>query len=273
MFKEIEDDYRLASRKNHPNDSVIKICNTEIGGDNFAIIAGPCTVESKEQIFDIAENVKKTGATLLRGGAFKPRTSPYSFQGMRENGIKLLVEAGRHVSLPVVSEITDISQLSLFVDIDVLQVGARNMQNYELLKALGKTDKPILLKRGPSCSITELLMSAEYILSEGNQKVILCERGIRTFETETRATLDISAIPILKKITHLPVIVDPSHASGNAEYVRPLSLAACAAGCNGLMIEVHNHPELSVCDKGQALTPYNFSEIIGNIHKLRKALN
>ena len=265
-------DIRLASRASHPGDTFVNASGVTVGGVNFTFIAGPCSVESEEQIYTIAKAVKNAGASLLRGGAFTPRTSPYSFQGLREEGIRLLVEAGKKAELPVVSEITDLSQLPLFEDIDVIQVGARNMQNYELLRELGKTNKPILLKRGASCTISELLMSAEYILSGGNGKVILCERGIRTFETSTRATLDVSAIPVLKKLTHLPVIVDPSHAAGYSEYVKPLSLAACAAGCNGLMIEVHNDPAASLSDASQALTPNRFENIVDDVTKIIKAL-
>nr|MDD6335078.1 3-deoxy-7-phosphoheptulonate synthase [bacterium] len=239
--KRIQEPYKNANRKFHPDDTVIDIGPTQIGGGHFQIIAGPCSVESREQVCAIAREVKAMGATLLRGGAFKPRTSPYAFQGMRDVGIKLLLEAKAETGLPIVTEIMDISQLPLFDEVDVIQVGARNMQNFELLKELGKTNKPILLKRGLSSTFQELLMSAEYIMAGGNQRVILCERGIRTFETYTRNTLDVSAVPVLKALSHLPVIVDPSHATGMARLVEPMAVAA-AAGADGLIIEVHNDP-------------------------------
>ena len=250
------------------NTVLIKDVNgIKIGGGHFQVIAGPCSVESKEQMEEVASDVKASGATLLRGGAFKPRTSPYSFQGLHENGLALLLNAGKTTNLPVVTEIMDSSHIDLFKDVDVIQVGARNMQNFELLKKLGKLDKPILLKRGLANTLEELLMSAEYIMAGGNEKVILCERGIRTFETSMRNTLDISAVPMLKKMTHLPVIIDPSHAAGMRWMVEPLSMAAIAAGADGLMIEVHNNPEKALCDGKQSLTPESFDNLMGKIKK------
>ena len=245
--KRIQEPYKNANRKFHPADTVIEVGGVKIGGGNFAIAAGPCSVESEEQICLVAELVKKSGASLLRGGAFKPRTSPYAFQGMREEGIRLLLEAKEKTGLPIVTEIMDLSHLPLFENVDVIQVGARNMQNFELLKALGHTDKPILIKRGLSSTIQELLMSAEYIMAGGNERVMLCERGIRTFETATRNTLDLSCIPVLKSLTHLPVIIDPSHATGVAKLVPPMAMAAVAAGADGLIIEVHNDPPHAAC--------------------------
>lgn len=251
----------------HPEDTVVDVNGIKIGGGHFQVIAGPCSVESKEQMEEVAYDVKASGATLLRGGAFKPRTSPYSFQGLHENGLALLLNAGKTTKLPVVTEIMDSSHIDLFKDVDVIQVGARNMQNFELLKKLGKLDKPILLKRGLANTLEELLMSAEYIMAGGNEKVILCERGIRTFETSMRNTLDISAVPMLKKMTHLPVIIDPSHAAGMRWMVEPLSMAAIAAGADGLMIEVHNNPEKALCDGKQSLTPESFDNLMGKIKK------
>jgi 3-deoxy-7-phosphoheptulonate synthase len=242
---------------------------SKIGGGNFSIIAGPCSVESEEQVISIAESVKASGAGFLRGGAFKPRPSPYSFQGMRGTGIKYLLEAKEKTGLPIVTEIMDISQIELFEDVDVIQVGARNMQNFELLKELGHTDKPILLKRGLSSTLEELLMSAEYIMAGGNEKIILCERGIRTFETATRNTLDLSAIPWLKEKTHLPVVVDPSHATGIRELVLPMSIAATAAGADGLMVEVHNDPAHALCDGPQSLTPEQFDKLASAVADVR----
>lgn len=250
------------SRNDHPTDTVIAVKNTKIGGDNFCVIAGPCSVESAEQILEIAISVKKSGATILRGGAFKARTSPYSFQGLRERGIEFLCAAGRQVGLPVVTEISDSSHLPLFKNVDILQVGARNMQNFELLKILGAQEKPVLLKRGMACSIEEWLLSAEYIMAGGNQNVILCERGIRTFETSTRYTLDLAAVPVLRKLTHLPIIVDPSHATGHAYLVPPMSLASKSVGAHGVMVEVHNNPALALCDGEQSLTPEQFTQLM-----------
>ena len=267
--KRIQEPYKNANRKFHPADTVIEVGGVKIGGGNFAIAAGPCSVESEEQICLVAELVKKSGASLLRGGAFKPRTSPYAFQGMREEGIRLLLEAKEKTGLPIVTEIMDLSHLPLFENVDVIQVGARNMQNFELLKALGHTDKPILLKRGLSSTIQELLMSAEYIMAGGNERVMLCERGIRTFETATRNTLDLSCIPVLKSLTHLPVIIDPSHATGVAKLVPPMAMAAVAAGADGLIIEVHNDPPHAACDGQQSLTPQAFDELARSVDKLR----
>ncbi|NCB50638.1 MAG: 3-deoxy-7-phosphoheptulonate synthase [Clostridia bacterium] len=256
--KRIQEPYKNANRKFHPEDTVVRIGDVCIGGGSMALIAGPCSVESEEQICAIAESVKKSGAVMLRGGAFKPRTSPYSFQGLRGEGIRLLKLAKEQTGLPVVSEIMDASQLPLFEDVDVIQVGARNMQNFELLKILGALRKPVLLKRGLSATYEELLMSAEYIMAGGNDDVILCERGIRTFETYTRNTLDVAAIPVLKHLTHLPVIVDPSHSAGRSALVEPLSCAAAAAGADGLIIEVHNDPPHALCDGPQSIRPEAF---------------
>ena len=251
----------------HPDNTVIDVCGRKIGGGSFQVIAGPCSIETKEQITEVAEDVKRSGAAFLRGGAFKPRTSPYAFQGLHEQGLDLLLEAKKATGLPVVTEIMSAEHLPLFDDVDIIQVGARNMQNFELLKVLGKIDKPILLKRGLANTLDELLMSAEYIMAGGNEKVILCERGIRTFETSYRNTLDISAIPMLKKKTHLPVIVDPSHAAGIRFMVEPLAMAAIAAGADGLMIEVHNNPEKALCDGAQSLTPEMFDHLMKKVDK------
>ncbi len=259
--KRIQEPYKKANRKFHPNDTIVDVSGVKVGKGSFTLIAGPCSVESEEQICSIAQSVKASGAKILRGGAFKPRTSPYAFQGLRANGLELLSEAKAKTGMPIVTEIMDLSQLPLFENVDLIQVGARNMQNFELLKALGKINKPILLKRGLSATIQELLMSAEYIMAGGNENVILCERGIRTFETATRNTLDLSAIPVLKEKTHLPVIIDPSHATGIAAMVKPMSLAAVAAGADGLIIEVHNDPPHALCDGQQSITPQMFDEL------------
>lgn len=267
--KRIQEPYKNANRKFHPQDTIIDVAGRKIGGGNFQIIAGPCSVESKEQVCQIAKDVKAAGAGLYRGGAFKPRTSPYAFQGMRNEGIKLLAEAKKESGLPIVTEVMDISHLPLFEDVDVIQVGARNMQNFELLKELGKLDKPILLKRGLSSTLKELLMSAEYIMAGGNDKIILCERGIRTFETATRNTLDLASIPLLKTMTHLPIIVDPSHATGIAGLVKPMAMAATAAGADGLMIEVHNNPAAALCDGAQSLTPAAFTDVMNAVNAIR----
>lgn len=270
--KRIQEPYKNANRKFHPDDTVISVGQTNpvlIGGGNFQMIAGPCSVESEEQICAIAESVKRSGATMLRGGAFKPRTSPYAFQGLRDKGIRLLLEAKKQTGMPIVTEIMDLSQLPLFEDVDVIQVGARNMQNFELLKELGHTRKPILLKRGLANTLQELLMSAEYIMAGGNEQVILCERGIRTFETYTRNTLDISAVPALKTMSHLPVIVDPSHGTGISRMVLPMSLAATAAGADGLIIEVHNDPPHALCDGAQSLTPETFDALTKAVRSVR----
>lgn len=270
--KRISEPFKSANRKFHPEDSVIDISGVKIGGGNFAIIAGPCSVESETQILEVARSIKASGASLLRGGAFKPRTSPYDFQGMKAEGIELLLEAKKDTGMPIVTEIMNEKHLPLFEDVDVIQVGARNMQNFELLKALGKTGKPVLLKRGLANTLKELLMSAEYIMSEGNENVILCERGIRTFETYTRNTLDLSAVPMLRKLTHLPIVVDPSHATGIASLVEPMALAAAAAGADGLMIEVHNNPAEALCDGPQSLTPEQFASVAAKVRKVREAL-
>lgn len=258
----IQEPYKNANRKLHPEDTIVDVGGHCFGGVNFQLIAGPCSVESEEQVLTIARAVKKSGATLLRGGAFKPRTSPYAFQGLKAKGLEILLHAKKETGMPIVTEIMNINHLPLFEDVDVIQVGARNMQNFELLKELGKTRKPILLKRGLANTIEEWLMSAEYIMAGGNTQVILCERGIRTFEPYTRNTLDLSAIPILKEKTHLPVIVDPSHASGLARLVAPMSLAAVGAGADGLIIEVHNDPPHALCDGAQSLRPEQFDELV-----------
>ena len=265
--KRIQEPYKKANRKFHPEDSVVDVNGVKIGGGSFQVIAGPCSVETPEQICLVAEEVKKAGAGLLRGGAFKPRTSPYSFQGLHGEGIKLLLEAKKQTGLPIVTEIMNYDDIDLFEEVDVIQVGARNMQNFELLKQLGKLNKPILLKRGLANTIEEWLMSAEYIMAGGNENVILCERGIRTFETATRNTLDISAIPIIKKQSHLPVIIDPSHAAGIRWMVHPLSMAAIAVGADGLIIEVHNNPEKALCDGAQSLTPAQFDEVMQDVKR------
>ena len=266
--KRIQEPYKNANRKFHEDDTIVDVGGVKIGGGNFQIIAGPCSVESREQIIAVAKAVKASGATLLRGGAFKPRTSPYAFQGLHAEGIELLKEARRVTGLPIVTEIMDGSHLPLFEDVDVIQVGARNMQNFELLKELGTLKKPILLKRGLASTLQELLMSAEYILAGGNPNVILCERGIRTFETATRNTLDISAVPVLRQLTHLPVIVDPSHGTGSAALVKPMAFAATAAGADGLMIEVHNDPQHALCDGAQSLTPEAFDEVARGVRSI-----
>ena len=270
--KRVSEPFKQANRKFHPNDSIIQIGNEKIGGGNFAMIAGPCSVESEEQIIQVAQAVKEAGANILRGGAFKPRTSPYAFQGMKEAGICLLLKAKEATGLPIVTEIMNISALDLFTDVDIIQVGARNMQNFDLLKELGKTDKPILLKRGLANTLQELLMSAEYIMSEGNENVILCERGIRTFETYTRNTLDLSAVSVLHELSHLPVVVDPSHATGKSRLVPPMALAATAAGADGIMVEVHNNPSCALCDGAQSLTPAQFDDLSHRIRKVREAI-
>lgn len=266
--KYIQKPYKLANRDMHPQDTVIDVCGHKIGGGHFGVIAGPCSIETKEQITQVAQDVKNSGAGFLRGGAFKPRTSPYSFQGLHEHGLELLLEAKKATGLPIVTELMSVAHIDMFEDVDVIQIGTRNMQNFELLKEVGKMKKPILLKRGMANTLEELLMSAEYIMAGGNEQVILCERGIRTFETSMRNTLDLSAIPMLRKMTHLPIIVDPSHASGLRWMVEPLSMAAIAAGADGLMIEVHNNPEKALCDGAQSLKPDDFDELMGKIRGL-----
>jgi len=271
--RRIQEPYKNANRKFHEEDTVVDCgAGRLIGGGNFQIIAGPCSVESLEQITLVASRVKAAGAGLLRGGAFKPRTSPYAFQGLHAKGIDLLIEAKRETGLPVVTEIMDVSALKLFEEVDVIQVGARNMQNFELLKELGMTRKPILLKRGLANTVEELLMSAEYIMAGGNPNVILCERGIRTFETATRNTLDLSAVPVLLALSHLPVVVDPSHATGVSALVRPMALAAAAAGADALMIEVHNDPAHAKSDGAQSLTPDAFDEVAKAVFNIRRAV-
>ncbi len=271
--RRIQEPYKNANRKMHPDDTMISVGDAVIGEGNFCVIAGPCSVESKEQICNIAQQAKASGASLLRGGAFKPRTSPYAFQGMRAEGLMLLLEAKRQTGLPIVSEIMTTEHLPLFEQVDIIQVGARNMQNFELLKQLGRLRKPILLKRGLASTLEELLMSAEYILAGGNENVILCERGIRTFETATRNTLDISAIPFLKSRTHLPVMIDPSHSGGIAWMVPALSRAALVAGADGLLIEVHNDPEHALCDGAQSLRPAEFESLMQELRPLAKVMN
>jgi 3-deoxy-7-phosphoheptulonate synthase len=274
---DMSDPFKASNRKLHPEDTVIRTLGgngPSIGGGNFALIAGPCSVETKEQISLVAEQVKEAGANFLRGGAFKPRTSPYDFQGLGEEGIKLLLEAKKATGLPIVTELMEVRNLPLFDEIDVIQVGARNTQNYDLLKELGKVKNVILLKRGLAGTIKELLMSAEYIMASGNENVILCERGIRTYESDySRNTLDLSMVPILKSLTHLPVVVDPSHAVGRADVVPAMALAAVAAGADGIMIEVHNDPKRALCDGAQSLTPEQFKETARKIFKIRKALS
>ncbi len=264
----VQEPYKKANRKFHPLDSAINVAGLTIGGGTFHVIAGPCSVESEGQITGIARRVRAAGATLLRGGAFKPRTSPYAFQGMRAQGLELLREARAATGMPIVTEIMSVAHLDLFEDVDLIQVGARNMQNFELLKELGHVQTPILLKRGLANTIEELLMSAEYIMAGGNENVILCERGVRTFETSTRNTLDVSAVPMLKKLSHLPVVIDPSHASGLSWMVEPLSLAAVAAGADGLIIEVHNDPEHALSDGPQSLTPDQFDTLMPRLRAM-----
>ncbi len=259
--KRIQEPYKNANRKFHAEDTIIKVGNTQIGGGTLTIMAGPCSIESEEQIISVAKKVKESGATILRGGAFKPRTSPYSFQGLGEDGIKLLTMAKKETGLPIVTEIMEMSQLHLFDDVDIIQVGTRNMQNFNLLRELGRQNKPVLLKRGMSATYEELLMSAEYIMASGNENVILCERGIRTFETYTRNTLDIASIPVLKKLSHFPIIIDPSHATGKSALVSPLAMSAISAGTDGVMVEVHNDPEHAWCDGPQSLNPQAFDKM------------
>lgn len=265
QVQRVQEPYKNANRKFHPEDTVVDIGGHKLGGLNFQVIAGPCSVESEEQIIEVAKAVKASGATMLRGGAFKPRTSPYAFQGLKGTGIELLLKAKRETGLPVVTELLSVTDLDLFKDVDVIQIGARNMQNFELLKEVGKTGKPILLKRGLANTLQELLMSAEYIMAEGDSQVILCERGIRTFETMTRNTLDLSAVPALKDKTHLPIIIDPSHSTGIAKFVEPMSLASVGAGADGLIIEVHNDPKRALCDGAQSLNPEQFDLLMKKI--------
>ena len=270
--KRISEPFKSSNRKFHPDDSIIEVAGLKIGGSHFHIIAGPCSVESPEQILAIAQSVIKSGASILRGGAFKPRTSPYDFQGLRADGIELLIEVKKLTGIPIITEIINADHLPMFDDVDIIQVGARNMQNFELLKALGLCRKPVMLKRGLANTLQELLMSAEYIMAGGNSNVILCERGIRTFETYMRNTLDLSAVPMLRELSHLPVFVDPSHATGTARLVKPMALAAAAAGAHGLMIEVHNDPVNALCDGAQSLTLEQFADVADKVQKIREAI-
>ena len=271
--RRIQEPYKNANRKFHEDDTVITLSNgAKIGGGHFMVMAGPCSVETEDQIIEVATKVKAAGAQILRGGAFKPRTSPYAFQGMKGEGIRLLELAKKETGLPIITEIMNINDLPLFENVDVIQVGARNMQNFDLLKELGKTRVPVLLKRGLANTLQELLMSAEYIMSAGNEQVILCERGIRTFETYTRNTLDLSAVSALHELSHLPVVVDPSHATGKARMVQPMAMAAAACGADGIMIEVHNNPACALCDGAQSLTPAQFDELSRRVQKVREAI-
>jgi len=268
--KRVQEPYKKANRKFHPEDTVVKVGDTQIGGGTLTLMAGPCSVETEEQIVAVAKAVKAAGATMLRGGAFKPRTSPYSFQGLGGDGLRLLELAKEETGLPIVTEIMDASQLPLFENVDVIQVGARNMQNFNLLRILGAQDKPVMIKRGMCSTYEEWLMSAEYVMAEGNQNVILCERGIRTCETYTRNTLDLSAVPVLHRLTHLPVIVDPSHAAGKSALVPPLAVAAVAVGADGLIIEVHNDPEHALCDGPQSIRPEAFRKLAAKMTSLHE---
>ena len=270
--KRVSEPFKQANRKFHPNDTVISIGDVKIGGGNFAMIAGPCSVETEDQIIEVAQAVKAAGADILRGGAYKPRTSPYVFQGLKDEGLRLLKEAKKATGMPIITEIMNIRTLDLFEDVDIIQVGARNMQNFDLLQELGKTHKPILLKRGLANTLQELLMSAEYIMSEGNENIILCERGIRTFETYTRNTLDLSAVPVLHELSHLPVVIDPSHATGKAKLVPSMAAAAAASGADGIMVEVHNNPSCALCDGAQSLTPDQFAELNQKVNRVREAI-
>ncbi|MBR0051629.1 MAG: 3-deoxy-7-phosphoheptulonate synthase [Firmicutes bacterium] len=267
--KRITDPFKKSNRKVHPDDTIVEVGDVKVGKGNFVVIAGPCSVETEEQIVTVAKAVKAAGADMLRGGAFKPRTSPYDFQGLRAEGLRLLEIAKAETGLPLVTECMGVDDLPLFENVDVIQIGARNMQNYELLKAVGKLDKPILLKRGLANTLKELLMSAEYIMAGGNEKVILCERGIRTFDDYTRNTLDLAAVSMLRELTHLPIIVDPSHATGIARLVPPMAMAATASGCDGLIIEVHNDPMHALCDGAQSLRPDEFDKLMGRVKRIR----
>jgi 3-deoxy-7-phosphoheptulonate synthase len=271
----VSEPYKLANRAFHPEDSIIDVSGVKVGGEHLALIAGPCSVESKEQVIEIAKAAKAAGANMLRGGAFKPRTSPYAFQGMGSEGLDILVEAKKETGLPIVSELMDASYIEEFNEkVDLVQIGARNMQNFSLLKEVGKRcTKPILLKRGLSSTYEEWIMSAEYIMANGNPNVILCERGVRTFESYTRNTLDLQAIPVIKKLTHLPIIIDPSHAGGKWWLVEPMAKAAVAAGCDGLLIEVHNNPECALCDGPQSLKPKKYAELLEELKQIAKIVN
>ena len=268
--KRVSETFKRCNRKFHPEDTVVSVGDVKIGAGNFCLIAGPCSVESEEQIITVAKAVKEAGANMLRGGAFKPRTSPYDFQGLKGEGIKLLQAARAETGLPIVTEIMSVSDLDLFDDVDVLQVGARNMQNFDLLKELGRCQKPILLKRGLANTLKELLMSAEYIMASGNEQVILCERGIRTYSDYMRNTLDLSAVPMLHELSHLPVVVDPSHATGIARMVSPMAMAAAACGCDGLIIEVHNDPAHALCDGAQSLRPEDYAALVKKVNAIRE---
>ena len=270
--KRVTEPFKCCNRKYHPDDTVIQVGDVKIGGGNFCMIAGPCSVETEGQIVAVAKAVKASGANMLRGGAFKPRTSPYDFAGLKAEGLELLKIARQETGLPIVTEIMSITDLPLFDDVDVLQVGARNMQNFDLLRELGKTNKPILLKRGLANTLKELLMSAEYIMASGNEQVILCERGIRTFDDYTRNTLDLAAVPMLHELSHLPVIVDPSHATGINRLVPPMALAATAGGADGLIIEVHNDPIHALCDGAQSLRPEQYDELAKKVAEIRKVV-
>ena len=272
--KRVSEPFKSANRKFHPQDSIIEVGEEKlkVGHGNFAMIAGPCSVETEDQIVAVAQSVKESGAQILRGGAFKPRTSPYAFQGLKAEGIRLLLEAKKATGLPIITEIMNIRSLDLFEDVDIIQVGARNMQNFDLLQELGKTHKPILLKRGLANTLQELLMSAEYIMSEGNENIILCERGIRTYETYTRNTLDLSAVPVLHELTHLPVVVDPSHATGRASLVPSMAVAAAAAGADGIMVEVHNDPACALCDCAQSLNLEQFAQLQQAVERVREVI-
>ncbi len=270
--KRVSEPFKQANRKFHPEDTIVEVGDVKIGGGHFAMIAGPCSVETEEQMIEVAMAVKASGANILRGGAFKPRTSPYAFQGLKGEGIRLLLEAKKASGLPIITEIMNINTLDLFADVDIIQVGARNMQNFDLLQELGKTRKPILLKRGLANTLQELLMSAEYIMSGGNENIILCERGIRTFETYTRNTLDLSAVPSLHELSHLPVVVDPSHATGKIKLIPSMAAAAAASGADGLMVEVHNNPACALCDGAQSLTPAQFDDVAKKVFKVLEAI-
>ena len=266
--------FKLASREVHPANSIVRIGDAAVGGPKIVVMAGPCSVESREQVLEVAAKVKAAGAAVLRGGAFKPRTSPYAFQGLEEEGLKLLAEAKRETGLPIITEVMEPDKVDVVAETaDVLQIGARNIQNFSLLRKVGASGKPVLLKRGMSTSIQEWLLSAEYVLSGGNRNVILCERGIRTFETTTRFTLDLNAVPVLKKLTHLPVVVDPSHGTGHWEYVEPMALAAVAAGADGLIIEVHPRPEEALSDGPQSLKPEKFAALMRRLRKVAQAMD
>lgn len=270
--KLVSEPFKQCNRKFHPEDSILQVGDIKIGGGNFCMIAGPCSVESHDQIIEVAQAVKFGGADILRGGAFKPRTSPYDFQGLKAEGLEMLMEAKKVTGMPIISEIMNVNHLDLFEHVDIIQVGARNCQNFDLLRELGRTQKPVLIKRGMANTLKELLMSAEYVMAGGNENVILCERGVRTFETYTRNTLDLSAVSVLHELTHLPVVVDPSHATGAARYVRPMALAAAAAGADGLMIEVHNDPIHAKCDGAQSIKPADFMELAAAVRRVREAV-